>query len=89
MNFLSLISLRVRNLLKANLWSQYDLSQRSGIPNSTLSTVLKEKCKGVNSETLLNIFRGCDIRIKDFFDDEMFEPENILDDWRQERGPNL
>ena len=75
MNFLSLISLRVRNLLKANLWSQYDLSQRS-----TLSTVLKEKCKGVNSETLLNICRGFDIRIKDFFDDEMFEPENILDD---------
>ena len=80
MNFLSLISLRVRNLLKANLWSQYDLSQRSGIPNSTLSTVLKEKCKGGNSETLLNICRGFDIRIKDFFDDEMFEPENILDD---------
>ena len=80
MNFLSLISLRVRNLLKANLLSQYDLSQRSGIPNSTLSTVLKEKCKGVNSETLLNICRGFDIRIKDFFDDEMFEPENILDD---------
>ena len=80
MNFLSLISLRVRNLLKAHLWSQYDLSQRSGIPNSTLSTVLKEKCKGVNSETLLNICRGFDIRIKDFFDDEMFEPENILDD---------
>ena len=80
MNFLSLISLRVRNLLKANLWSQYDLSQRSGIPNSTLSTVLKEKCKGVNSETLLSICRGFDIRIKDFFDDVMFEPENILDD---------
>ena len=80
MNFLSLISLRVCNLLKANLWSQYDLSQRSGIPNSTLSTVLKEKCKGVNSETLLNICRGFDIRIKDIFDDEMFEPENILDD---------
>ena len=80
MNFLSLISLRVRNLLKANLWSQYDLSQRSGIPNSTLSTVLKEKCKGVNSETLLNICRGFDIRIKDFFDDEMLEPENILDE---------
>ena len=80
MNFLSLISLRVRNLLKANLWSQYDLSQRSGIPNSTLSTVLKEKCKGVNSETLLNISRGFDIRNKDFFDDELFEPQNILDD---------
>ena len=80
MNFLSLISLRVRNLLKANLWSQYDLSQRSGIPNSTLSTVLKEKCKGVNCETILNICRGFDIRIKDFFDDEMFEPEYILDD---------
>ena len=80
-NFHELIAKRIRRLLKARHWTQYKLSQRSAIPQSTISYILKGKGKFLSSETLLNICRGFDIRIVDFFDDELFEPENIADNF--------
>lgn len=80
MKFNQLISKRTRQLLKARDWSQYELSQHSAIPLSTLSHVLKCKSKTLTVETLLNICRGFDMRVADFFNDELFDPENIADD---------
>ena len=53
---------------------------QSGIPYSTLFHILKSKSKSVTSENLLNICRGLNTPLKDFFDDPMFEFENISDD---------
>ena len=80
MKFNQLISKRTRRLLKARHWTQYELAQRSAVPHSTLCHVLKCKSKTLTAETLLNICRGFDMRLADFFNDELFEPENISDD---------
>jgi transcriptional regulator with XRE-family HTH domain len=80
MKFNEIISTRTRELLKARKWTQYQLAQRSAIPLSTLSYVLNNKGENLTTDTLLNICRGFQIRLTDFFNDELFEFENIADD---------
>ena len=80
MTFTQLISKCTRQLLKARRWKPYQLARRSAIPCSTLSYVLRERNKNMKVETLVNVCRGLDMRVVDFFDDSLFEPENITDD---------
>lgn len=80
MKFNQLISKRISQLLRMHGWTQYQLAQRSALPLSTLSHVLKCKSKALSSETLLNICRGFDISVFEFFNDTLFIPENISDD---------
>ncbi|MBQ8291588.1 MAG: helix-turn-helix transcriptional regulator [Clostridia bacterium] len=80
MKFNQLISQRTKRLLKARHWTQYHLAQRGALSLSTLSTVLNCKTKTVTMETVLNICRGFDMRVADFFDTDIFDPENIADD---------
>ncbi|MBQ9113919.1 MAG: helix-turn-helix transcriptional regulator [Clostridia bacterium] len=80
MKFNQLIAKRTTNLLKSRGWTQYQLAQRSALPLSTLSHVLKCKSEAISSETLLNICRGFDMPVFDFFNDSIFSPENISDD---------
>ena len=75
-----LISKRIRNLIKERNWTNYHLARRAGIPCSTLYYALGAKGETIKMTTLLNICRGFEITINDFFDDEMFELENIADD---------
>ena len=79
MDFNQLIAKRTRQLLKERKWTQYKLARRSAIPCSTLSYALNGKVKSITSETLLNICRGFDMKLSDFFDNELFNPENISD----------
>ncbi|MBQ3221296.1 MAG: helix-turn-helix transcriptional regulator [Clostridia bacterium] len=80
MKFNQLIAKRTRNLLRSRNWTQYRLAQRGALPLSTLSHVLKCKSDTLTLETLLNICRGFDITLFEFFDDELFTSENISDD---------
>ncbi|MBQ8323244.1 MAG: helix-turn-helix transcriptional regulator [Clostridia bacterium] len=75
-----LVSLRMKELLKARNWTQYQLAQRSALPLSTLSHIMRCKSHTVTLESILNICRGFDIRLVDFFNDAQFEIENISDD---------
>ena len=75
-----LIAKRIKQLLKQHQWSQYELAIRGGLPFSTLSYTLNSKCKTVEAETLLNICRGFGITLGDFFNDALFDLENIADD---------
>ena len=80
MKFNQLIAKRIRKLLKERNWTQYKLAQRGGLSQATLCCVLKSRWDAITSETLLNICRGFDIPIAVFFDDPLFEFENIDDD---------
>ncbi len=80
MKFNQLISKRTRKLLKARKWTQYQLAQRGGLSLSTLCCALKCKTKTITAETLLNICRGFDLTPYEFFNDEIFNLENIADE---------
>ncbi|MBQ8428566.1 MAG: helix-turn-helix transcriptional regulator [Clostridia bacterium] len=80
MKFNQIIAKRTRALMKERNWTQYKLSQQSGLPKSTLSHTLSGKGDNIEGNTILNICRGLDISIFEFFNDPSFLPENIADD---------
>ena len=74
-----LVSKRTRFLMKERKWTQYQLAQKSALPLSTLSHILACKSKTLTLETLLNICRGFEMNLSDFFDPS-FALANISDD---------
>ncbi len=64
---------RIKNLLKENDMNIWKLSNKSGIPVSTLSYFLNKKRELIGMKTLLHICDGFEISLKDFFDDPLFD----------------
>ena len=73
------IALRITELCKQNNLTQYQLSMKSGIPQSTLSTVTKCKFPSMKLRIIYEICEGLEMPIKDFFDSPLFERENLID----------
>ena len=73
------IATRTRRLLKERHWTQYKLARQAAVPISTLHHVISGRSQNVKIETLLNICRGFEISLADFFNDALFSPENIPD----------
>lgn len=68
---------RIKELIKNDGMSQYKLSQLSGVPQSTISMILKGKVKTVKMDTLFDLCFGLNKQFKDFFDCEYFTFENV------------
>ena len=64
---------RIQYYLQLKGMREWDLFKASGVPCSTISTILKGKNKDTKTSTILNICYGFDITLKEFFDDEMFD----------------
>lgn len=73
------VSLRIRELLAERSYTQRQLATRSGIPPSTLSTIIKCKTPSRTDLTILNLCRGLDIDMVDFYNSPLFKRENIED----------
>ena len=80
MQFSKAVALRIRELMKERQLTQYALAKRSGISTSTLNTVLSGKLPGRIDTTMLNICRGLDIELADFYNSECLKRKNIADD---------
>ena len=51
----------------------WDLSKAAGISLPTISDFLKNDIKNLRMDTMLHIWEGFNITLKDFFDDPLFE----------------
>lgn len=72
------IALRISNLMVKNkIPSQYQLCKDAGLTESTLRAILNEEHKSVNIFTLFRICDGLKISIQEFFNDELFNKENL------------
>lgn len=80
MQLTELIAKRIEKLLNERKWKKYTLARRAAIPCSTLYYSLGAKGKSIHSSTLINICRGFDITLFEFFNDDLFNLENIADD---------
>lgn len=69
---------RIVDLATGNQITIHKLALNSGVPYSTLSSFLSGKCMSITLTTLLHICEGCNIKLKDFFDDNLFK--NISSD---------
>lgn len=73
------ISLRIKELLNERSMTQYALYIKSGVPQSTLSTILNCTFDSMKLRIIYEICEGLEIDLKTFFDSPVFERENIFD----------
>lgn len=73
------IAKRIKEILKANNISQYELYKKSGVPQSTISTILNSEIKTVKLSTIYEICSGLRIELAYFFDSDYLKMENLDD----------
>ncbi len=57
--------------------SQYALAQKSGLPLSTVKSIMQRRTKDINLQTLFQICVGLGISVSEFLDDKIFDPQNL------------
>ena len=70
---------RLKSILKERGLTQYALFKLSGVPQSTISTILNSETKSISLRTIYEICSGLNIELSDLFDDEILKLENIDD----------
>ena len=73
------ISKRIHDLCEERNITQYGLHLKSGVPQSTLSTIKKCTFPSMKVRIIYEICEGLEISIKDFFDSPLFDRENLND----------
>ena len=79
MNLKNAIASRIREIIKDRKLNQYKVSKLTGIPQSTLSTILNGDIKAIKISTLYDFCAGIGIEISEFFDSELFKLKNLED----------
>lgn len=73
------VACRIKELMQERGITQYQLYLKTGVPQSTLSTIMKCSYPSMKLRILHEICDGLEIGLKDFFDSEVFFRENIED----------
>lgn len=71
------VALRITNLMNEQRISQYELSKRSAVEQSTIYHILNEDTKQIGLITLAKIIDAFGLTFKEFFDDNLFEKHNL------------
>ena len=58
---------RIKELMKKEGLTKYKLSMQSGLPHSTVSNIMKGKTKSAGFLSIVNICRGLNISVIEFF----------------------
>ena len=70
---------RIKEIIAEKNLKQYKLYKCSGVPQSTISTVLKGEIKTITIHTIYDICASLNIELKDFFDCDYLSLKNIED----------
>ena len=73
------VILRIEELCLTNNMSKYDLSQKSGVPQTTLTSIKKKRSSSPKVSTIYAICEGFDISLEEFFNSPLFKRENVND----------
>ena len=80
MTFADAISARILELLNKNKMKVTKLATNAGINESTIRNLLNKSTKCPNTLTLHYICIGFGIPISEFFQSELFDENNLIDD---------
>ncbi len=72
------VSKRIRKILIDKKMTQYRLEQNTGISHGTMNCFLNARYKGCNLTTVVLIVRALGMTIAEFFDDPIFESEDLI-----------
>lgn len=73
------VAKRIVELCKERNLTQYQLYKKSGVPQSTLSTILSCTYPSMKLRVIYEICEGFDISLEEFFDSALFMRENLDD----------
>lgn len=71
------VALRVSNILAERKMSQYRLEKIIAMPHNTMKTLMGERNQSVNLKTVMQIIRGLEMTTAEFFDDPIFESDDL------------
>lgn len=71
------VALRISNILREKHMSQYRLEKNIAMPHNTMKTLMGEKNNSVNLKTVMQIIRGLDMTTAEFFNDPIFENQDL------------
>ncbi len=71
------VALRISNILREKNMSQYRLEKNIAMPHNTMKTLMGEKNNSVNLKTVMQIIRGLDMTTAEFFNDPIFENQEL------------
>lgn len=77
MKISSAVALRVSNILRKRNKSFYRLEKDTDIPHNTMKTLMRETNKSVNLRTVMQIAKGLNMTLSEFFNDPIFESEEL------------
>ena len=58
--------------------TQYELAQRSGVPFSTIKSIMQRRTKNISLKTIIMLSKGLGMRTKDFLDDIKFDEIDMM-----------
>ena len=61
---------------KQNL-TQYRLAELSGVPFSTIKSIMQKKTKGISFKTIIWLASGLGVSLNEFIDEKIFNIEKI------------
>lgn len=73
------IAERITELMRERGLTQYALYKLSGVPQSTLSTIINCRFPGMKLRIIYEICEGLEITLEEFFNSPLFSRENITD----------
>ncbi len=73
------VSKRITELCDERGLTQYALYKKTGVPQSTLSTIINCKFPGMKLRIIYEICEGLEITLGEFFESPIFDRENITD----------
>ena len=71
------VALRISKILEERKMSQYRLEKIIAMPHNTMKTLMTERNKSVNLKTIMQIIKGLEMTAKEFFDDPIFERDDL------------
>lgn len=77
MKLTTAVATRVSNILFERNMSRYRLERITAIPHNTMKSLMREQNSGINLKTVLLIIRGFGMTAAEFFDDPIFERDDL------------
>ena len=73
------IALRIEQLCIERNMTKYSLSEKSGVPQSTLTSIKKKRSRSAQIKTLYAVCEGSDISLAEFFTSPTFDRKTLHD----------
>lgn len=78
MNLNRIFAMRLSKLLLEKNMSKYKLEKESGLSHSALRYIFNEVNTDVKFSTIVKVCEALNISLKEFFDDEIFNIDNLI-----------